>query len=229
MRQRSRCSTRLSAYVQGPKRSSRGFRTSVVGSRFPLASTVTSCRLLDLIIRASEPSPVVWVVGAPFKDAVSAVEPVRMRVGPADATGIDFLELLLLLRLSKLLLKVLLIPSTPLPADFLLRRILPCASTLVLATVLLASPGVEGAPGFSSEAWMRYHRKPSERSKGLSSSNESPPLLASPNSLAASETLSREAVIDFERSTTRFSILWIRATSQSRFLSLWDSSSLRKK
>ncbi len=85
----------------------------------------------------------------------------------------------LLLRLSRLLLRVLVaVAAPPLPLvsriflPSLVSRMLPLASMLVAATVLLPRPGVRtgAVPGFSSAASIMYQRRPSESSNGFSSS-----------------------------------------------------------
>src|SRR5436190_23882395 len=82
-------------------------------------------------------------------------------VGCSVGTGTPFFDVELLRRLSRLLVKVFV---TAPPFEVLFSRILPLASTWADATVLLPKPGVLGAPGFSSEASSRYHRRPSESS-----------------------------------------------------------------
>ena len=131
-----------------------------------------------------------------------------------------FLELELFRRLSKLLVNVL---ATFPPADVRFRRMLPLASTCAGATVLLPRPGVAGAPGFSSVASNRYQRRPSDSSNGFSSSNEVPSLTSPMDRRSGLAPF-----MDLERSTTRSSILVMRASSQSRVCSLWASYSRRK-
>lgn len=136
------------------------------------------------------------------------------------ANGGPFLELELLRRLSRLFVNVL---ATFPPFDVRFNRMLPRASTCAGATVLLPRPGVAGAPGFSSLASKRYHRRPSDNSKGFSSSIEAASLVPPMDRRSGWAPF-----IDFERSTTRSSIFVIRASSQSRVCSLWASCSRRK-
>jgi hypothetical protein len=97
---------------------------------------------------------------------------------PAIGKGTAFFDPELLRLLSKLFERVLLIPSILeilsrfLPLTLIGRDwILAVASTLLEATVDLPIPGVDGAPGLSSCASIRYHRKPSDSWNGLSFSS----------------------------------------------------------